>query len=88
MYIFGIDIPILELLVIFSIVVVIYLIILEIEFRQIRTIVRKFDEEEIQLGRAMRELKDEIVELKDVIGGLKPKKAAAGGGQTGQEESK
>ena len=40
MFIFGIDIPILELLVLFSVVVVIYLIILEFEFRQLRTITR------------------------------------------------
>jgi len=67
MFIFGVDVPILELLVVFSIVVVIYLIILEFEFRQLRTITRKFDEEEIQLGRAMRELKDEVTALKDVM---------------------
>lgn len=67
MYIFGIDIPILELLVIFSIVVVIYLIILEFEFRQLRTITRKFDQEEIQLSNEMRELRKEVSNLKDVI---------------------
>jgi type II secretory pathway component PulM len=73
MFIFGIDVPILELLVVFSIVVVIYLIILEFEFRQLRTITRKFDEEEIQLGRAMRELKDEVTALKDVMASKKIK---------------
>ena len=67
MFIFGIDVPILELLVVFSIVVVIYLIILEFEFRQLRTITRKFDEEEIQLGRAMRDLKEEVAALKEVM---------------------
>ena len=71
MFIFGVDVPILELLVVFSIVVVIYLVILEFEFRQLRTITRKFDEEEIQLGRAMRELKDEVTALKDVISSKK-----------------
>ncbi len=74
MYIFGVDVPILELLVMFSIVVVIYLIILEFEFRQLRTITRKFDEEEIQLGRAMRELKDEVAGLKDVMASKKMSK--------------
>jgi len=74
MYIFGVDVPILELLVMFSIVVVIYLIILEFEFRQLRTITRKFDEEEIQLGRAMRELKDEVTSLKDVMASKKMSK--------------
>ncbi|MBN2042940.1 MAG: hypothetical protein JW754_03990 [Candidatus Aenigmarchaeota archaeon] len=67
MYVFGIDVPILELLVIFSVVVVIYLIILEIEFRQLRKITRKFDQEEITLGKEMRELKQEIMNLKEVM---------------------
>ena len=63
----GIDIPVPELIVIFSIVVVLYLIILEFEFRQLRMINRKVDEEEMQLSRAMKELKDEVTALKDVI---------------------
>lgn len=67
MYVFGIDVPVLELLVIFSIVVVVYLIILEFEFRQLRIISRKFEDDEIQLGRAMRELKEEIGQLKMTI---------------------
>ncbi len=73
MYIFGIDVPILELLVIFCIVVVVYLIILEFEFRQLRKITRRFDEEEIALGRAMRELRDEISSLRGVIQTAQPK---------------
>lgn len=80
MFIFGIDIPLLELLVILSVVVVIYLIILEFEFRQLRSITRKFDEEEVQLGVEMRELREEISRLKNVIGELnllKPKPKAA-----------
>ena len=67
MYIFGIDVPILELLVIFCIVVVVYLVILEFEFWQLRKITKRFDEEEIALGRAMRELRDEISSLRNVI---------------------
>ena len=67
MYIFGIDVPILELMVIFCIVVVVYLVILEFEFRQLRKITKRFDEEEIALGRAMRELRDEIGSLRNVI---------------------
>jgi len=67
MYIFGVDIPILELLVILSTVVVIYLIILEFEFRQLRNITRKFDEEEVQLGVEMRELREEITRLRNVL---------------------
>ena len=67
MYIFGIDVPILELLVIFSTVVVVYLIILEFEFRQLRVITRKFDEEELQLSNEMRELRKEIGNLREVV---------------------
>lgn len=63
-YIFGVDIPILELLVILSIVVVIYLIILELEFRQLRRIAKRFDEEELQLGVEMRELRKTLQEVK------------------------
>jgi predicted Holliday junction resolvase-like endonuclease len=70
MYIFGIDVPILELLVIFSIVVVVYLVILEFEFRQLRVITRKFDEEELQLSNELRELRKEITNLREAI---KPK---------------
>ncbi|RLJ08580.1 MAG: hypothetical protein DRP13_02245 [Candidatus Aenigmatarchaeota archaeon] len=67
MYIFGIEVPLLDLLVVFSIVVVIYLIILELEFRQLRRITKRFDEEEIQLSRVMRELKGEISSLNEII---------------------
>ena len=67
MYVFGISVPILELLVIFCIVVVIYLVILEIEFRQLKSITKKFDEEEVLLSKEMRELRNEISELKEVI---------------------
>lgn len=67
MYIFGIDVPILELLVIFSTVVVVYLIILEFEFRQLRVITRKFDEEELQLSNELRELRKEITNLREAI---------------------
>jgi type II secretory pathway component PulM len=71
MYIFGISVPILELLVVFCIVVVIYLVILEIEFRQLKSITKKFDEEEVLLSREMRELRSEITELKEVIKSIK-----------------
>jgi type II secretory pathway component PulM len=67
MYIFGIDVPILELLVIFSTVVVVYLVILEFEFRQLRVITRKFDQEELQLSNEMRELRKEVGNLRDAI---------------------
>ena len=72
MFIFGIDVPILELLVIFSTVVVVYLVILEFEFRQLRVITRKFDEEELQLSNELRELRKEVANLRDI---MKPAKA-------------
>jgi len=67
MYIFGVDIPILELLVIFCIVVVAYLFILELEFRQLRKIAKRFDQEELQLSAEIRELRKDISELGNVI---------------------
>ena len=71
MFLFGIEVPILELLVVFSTVVVVYLIILEIEFRQLKVITKRFDDEEVMLSREMRELRTEIGELKEVIKSLK-----------------
>ena len=71
MYVFGVSVPILELLVIFCIVVVVYLVILEIEFRQLKSITKKFDDEEILLSKEMRELRSEVSELKEVIKALK-----------------
>lgn len=71
MYIFGVDIPLLELLSILSIVVVVYLIILEVEFRQLRRIVKRFDEEELELSRELRELRKEIGDFKNAITGIK-----------------
>lgn len=69
---FGIfGVPLDELLVIFSIVVVIYLVILEFEFKQLSKLANEFDEEEIRLSKEMRELKEEIKELKGVIGDIK-----------------
>ena len=73
MFIFGIDVPILELLVIFSTVVVVYLVILEFEFRQLRVITRKFDEEELQLSNELRALRKEIANLRDL---MKPAKGS------------
>ena len=77
MFIFGIDVPVLELLVLFSVVVVIYLVILEFEFRQLRTITKKFDEEEVALSRAMRELRDEIGSLREIVASAGPIKKKA-----------
>lgn len=51
----------------FIVVLVVYLVILELEFRQVRSATKKFDEEKVLLGREMRELRKEIGELKDAI---------------------
>ncbi len=72
MYIFGINIPIMELLVIFCLLVVVYLIILEFEFRQQKRILKEFDEEEIKLSHEVRELKEAINDLKEVTKNMKP----------------
>jgi len=57
MYVFGINIPILELLVIFSTVVVAYLIILEIEFRQLRRLVNQFGRDEADLDKLVNDIR-------------------------------
>lgn len=66
MYIFGINIPVLELLVILCTVVVVYLIVLEFEFRQQKKIVKEFDEEEVKLSHEIRELREAVKELKEI----------------------
>ena len=63
MYVFGFNVPILELLVVFSIVVVAYLILLEIEFRQLRKIAHKFEDEESELAKEIKLFREELNEL-------------------------
>ena len=84
-YIFGINIPILELLVIFSVIVVLYLIILELEFRHIRRVRKKLDQHEKEfykenktLAREIKELKTEIISLKNVLQKLHVPRAGRG----------
>jgi len=77
MYVFGIDLPLLELLVILSMIVVVYLLILEFEFRQFRRIVKKMDEEELIFSREVRELRKDIGDMRNICttaGIIKPKK--------------
>lgn len=75
MYIFGVNIPIMELLVIFCIMVVVYLVVLEFEFRQQKKILKEFDEEEVRLSHEVRELKEVIEDLKEVTKNFKPVEA-------------
>jgi|GEM_PF-1006130 len=66
-YLFGINIPITELLLLLSLVIIVYLAILEFEFRQIRKITKKFDDEELILTKSIRELRDSVSELRNAI---------------------
>ena len=66
-YLFGINIPITELLLLLSLVIIVYLAILEFEFRQIRKITKKFDDEELILTKSIRELRDSVGELRNTI---------------------
>ena len=66
-YLFGINIPITELMLLLSLVIIVYLAILEFEFRQIRKITKKFDDEELILTKSIRELRDSVSELRNAI---------------------
>jgi hypothetical protein len=69
LYVFGFNIPILELLVVLCVVVVGYLILLELEFRQLRNVAQKFNVEELELSKEIKILHDEILEVKDILQG-------------------
>ncbi|MCK4429160.1 MAG: hypothetical protein KAU95_02200 [Candidatus Aenigmarchaeota archaeon] len=63
-FLFGVNVPVTELLLILSAIIIVYLIILEYEFRQIRNIVKKFDDEELILTKSIRELRDAVSEMR------------------------
>lgn len=67
MYVFGFNLPILELLVVLSLVVVLYLVLLELEFRQLRKIQEAEQNSESLLRTEIQDLKTEIQELKDIL---------------------
>lgn len=67
MYVFGVNLPILELLVVLSLVVVLYLVLLELEFRQLRKIQESEQASESLLRTEIQDLKTEIQELKDIL---------------------
>ncbi|NOQ56131.1 MAG: hypothetical protein GQ477_05000 [Nanohaloarchaea archaeon] len=67
MYIFGISIDLLDFIALFFVILVTYIIILEYEFKQILGIVKKYDDEEMLLGKNIRELKEELKKLRDKI---------------------
>jgi len=69
MEIFGFLIPIFpELLTIVLGLVVVYLVILELEFRQVRAISNRFSIEEKTLEREIKEFRMEINEFKEHLG--------------------
>ena len=78
MNVFGVEVGLLEFLALFSLVLVIYLVFLEYEFRQMKRITKRFDEEEFQLNRIMRELKNEVSELRGTLGSRQRPKPEAG----------
>ncbi len=65
MYIFGISIELLDFITLFFVILVTYIIILEYEFKQVLRIVKKYDGEEMMLGKNIRELKEELQKLRD-----------------------
>jgi|TARA_B100002003_G_scaffold250575_1_gene290482 competence protein ComGC len=67
MVLFANGFPVLELLMVFSIIVVIYLVFLEVELKQLRKVSKKFQEDEHDLVKELRLLREEISELKEII---------------------
>jgi len=65
-YLFGVNLPVTELLLFLSAIITVYLVILEYEFREVRGILRKFDDEELILTKTIRELRDSVGELRNV----------------------
>ena len=69
-YIFGIDVPLLELLTILSIVVVVYLIILEFEFRQLKKSVKAL----MEITKRLRGIEDEFEDDLKLLKGKKKRR--------------
>lgn len=70
MILFGInlfEVPVTMLILYLCIVAILFLFMLEIEFRQLRKIAKKMDEEDLTLTKELRELKDSVSELGDML---------------------
>ena len=65
-YLFGVNLPVTELLLFLSAIITVYLVILEYEFREVKGILRKFDDEELILTKNIRELRDSVGELRNI----------------------
>lgn len=67
MEIFGISVELLDVIFYFCVVLVLYFIVLELEFREIRNLTKGFDTEELQYEKEVRELKEEVARLTKII---------------------
>ena len=67
MEIFGISVELLDVIFYFCVILVMYFILLEFEFREIRKLTKSFDNEEIQYEKEVRELKEDITRLTKLV---------------------
>ena len=67
MEIFGISVELLDVIFYFCVILVMYFILLELEFREIRKLTKGFDNEEIQYEKEVRELKEDIARLTKLV---------------------
>jgi len=67
MEIFGVTLDVLDVIFYFFIILVMYFILLEFEFREVRALTRNLDGEELQYEKDLRELKEEISRLTKII---------------------
>jgi predicted PurR-regulated permease PerM len=63
--IFGIALS--QLVLLLCVVVLLFLFVLEAEFRQVRKLAKKMDEEELILTKELRELKDSVHDMGIVL---------------------
>ncbi|MGC9310507.1 MAG: hypothetical protein ACP5E4_02155 [Candidatus Aenigmatarchaeota archaeon] len=64
----SLGIPISQLLVFLCVLVLVFLFILEVEFRQIRKLAKKLDDEDLVLTKDLRELRDAVREISGILG--------------------
>ncbi len=63
--VFGIALS--QLVLLLCVIVLIFLFVLEAEFRQVRKIAKKMDDEELTLTRDLRELRDSVHDMGMVL---------------------
>ena len=74
-YVFGLNLPLLELLVVFAIGVLVYLVLLELQFRRVMRIVKRLDKEEKEIEGERRELEEETDKIGKLLKHSSRKKA-------------